>query len=52
MTAVYCRQLQMVETINRNAWSEPQVIQEIAASPKRPAAQYRTYETQDRNSRH
>ena len=33
------------EAINRNAWSEPQVIQEIAASPKRPAAQYKTYET-------
>ena len=33
------------ETINRNAWSEPQVVQEIEASPKRPAAQYRTYET-------
>lgn len=33
------------EAINRNTWSKPQVIQEIEASPKRPAAQYRTYET-------
>lgn len=33
------------KALNRNTWSEPQVIQEIEASPKRPAAQYRTYET-------
>lgn len=33
------------EAIDRNTWSAPQIIQEISASPKRPAAQYRTYET-------
>lgn len=33
------------EAVNRNTWSPPQVIQEVAASPTRPAAQYKTYET-------
>ncbi len=33
------------EAVERDAWSEPEIIQEVAASSKRPAARYKTYET-------
>jgi transposase len=33
------------EAISQNAWSEPQIMQEIASSPNRPPAQYKTFET-------
>ncbi len=33
------------EAVDQDAWSEAQVIQEIAPSPKRPPAQYKTFET-------
>jgi transposase len=35
----------ILEAVDQDAWSEPEVIQEIPACAKRPPAQYRTYET-------
>lgn len=37
--------LAIQEAIARDAWSEPQVLQEIPSSPSRPPAQYKAYET-------
>jgi len=33
------------EAIGQDAWSEARIVQEIAPSPKRPPAQYKTFET-------
>ncbi|NCC85617.1 MAG: IS1634 family transposase [Clostridia bacterium] len=37
--------LAIQEAIARDAWSEPQILQEISSSPSRPPAQYKAYET-------
>ena len=37
--------LAIQQAIARDAWSEPQVLQEIPSSPSRPPAQYKAYET-------